>query len=449
MDESKSNDDRPQHQRRFSQEQYDILKRCSERKDITEWNEWRKQHPDQKIALEGAKFRETFLRGAHLGWAYLKRANFTGADLGRTELTGSHLESAQFTHAYMEEASLSRAHLTNARFEQARLEKANFEEARLEGADFAVAHLKEAYFNGAHMEGVSFFVADLEGARLPKAHLQDAILWGADLRKANFEQANLETANLRFARLEGTNFRMAVVNGYTLLCGCNVDRDTDFRGVGLDSARIDSGTKQLLQYNIRRMNWEEWYWDGEVHILIKHIIAADGSFRRDWRTVRRLPMTFPVRIFWWMSDYGRSTGRIIASFFILAVLFATIFYLWGLIEPPGILDYLFVDGNGVEVAWWLVPIRAIHFSVVVMTVGFTNMHANAHSFWAHILVSMQMILGFVLLGALVTRFAVLFTAGGPAGKFADEKKEKATESTERHRENRYNLEENLCVLCGR
>jgi hypothetical protein len=28
-------------------------------------------------------------------------------------------------------------------------------------------------------------------------------------------------------------------------------------------------------------------------------------------------------------------------------------------------------------------------------------------------------LGFVLLGALVTRFAVLFTAGGPAGKFAD------------------------------
>jgi hypothetical protein len=55
-----------------------------------------------------------------------------------------------------------------------------------------------------------------------------------------------------------------------------------------------------------------------------------------------------------------------------------------------------------------------------MTVGFTNMYANAHSFWAHILVGLQMIWGFVLLGALVTRFAVLFTAGGPAGKFTDE-----------------------------
>jgi len=35
--------------------------------------------------------------------------------------------------------------------------------------------------------------------------------------------------------------------------------------------------------------------------------------------------------------------------------------------------------------------------------------------------SIQKILGFVLLGALVTRFAVLFTAGGPTGRFADEK----------------------------
>jgi hypothetical protein len=39
------------------------------------------------------------------------------------------------------------------------------------------------------------------------------------------------------------------------------------------------------------------------------------------------------------------------------------------------------------------------------------------------LLAFQVILGYVLLGALVTRFAVLFTAGGPAGKFADEKEE--------------------------
>jgi hypothetical protein len=35
-----------------------------------------------------------------------------------------------------------------------------------------------------------------------------------------------------------------------------------------------------------------------------------------------------------------------------------------------------------------------------------------------------MMLGFVLLGVLATRFAVLFTAGGPAGKFAEDKESK-------------------------
>ena len=47
----------------------------------------------------------------------------------------------------------------------------------------------------------------------------------------------------------------------------------------------------------------------------------------------------------------------------------------------------------------------------------------SQSILGHILLTFQVILGYVLLGALVTRFAVLFTAGGPAGKFEDEKKE--------------------------
>jgi hypothetical protein len=58
------------------------------------------------------------------------------------------------------------------------------------------------------------------------------------------------------------------------------------------------------------------------------------------------------------------------------------------------------------------------------TLGFGDMYANAQSIWGHILLSLQVILGYVLLGALVTRFAVLFTAGGPAGRFEDEEKKK-------------------------
>ena len=55
------------------------------------------------------------------------------------------------------------------------------------------------------------------------------------------------------------------------------------------------------------------------------------------------------------------------------------------------------------------------------TLGFGDIAANPDSWTGQTLLMIQVILGYVLLGALVTRFAVLFTAGGPAGKFADEK----------------------------
>jgi len=52
------------------------------------------------------------------------------------------------------------------------------------------------------------------------------------------------------------------------------------------------------------------------------------------------------------------------------------------------------------------------------TLGFGDMYANKGSIAGHVILAVQVILGYVLLGALVTRFAVLFTAGGPAGRFS-------------------------------
>ena len=99
-------------------------------------------------------------------------------------------------------------------------------------------------------------------------------------------------------------------------------------------------------------------------------------------------------------------------FFILALVFGVVYSLW---PSCVIVNQVVGDIRG----FW----HAFYFSVVTMTtLGFGDMYANAQSIWGHILLSLQVILGYVLLGALVTRFAVLFTAGGPAGKFEDEKK---------------------------
>ena len=51
------------------------------------------------------------------------------------------------------------------------------------------------------------------------------------------------------------------------------------------------------------------------------------------------------------------------------------------------------------------------------TLGFGDIAANPGSWQGQVALMVQVILGYVLLGALVTRFAVLFTADGPAGSY--------------------------------
>jgi len=408
---SKDNQQKTNQERRFSQEQYDMLKRCSEKKDMTEWNEYRKNNPAVPILLEGADLRGFNLEKGNFDIAQLKGANLTQATLGnatlrnsclnntvlegcnfyKADLSNARLIDAQITMGWLPECNLFGAHLENANLTFANLNKANLSAAIFEGAKCFSANLQEA----------NFFNAILKNAIFRETNLEKANLYSANLQGADFSKSRLEYACLLNAKLQGTNFSLAIVDGFSIFIDCEIDRYTNFSLVGLDSSRIEQGTKQLLNYNIRRMNWDEWY---KAHMLLK----------------------WPAMIFWWISDYGRSTWRIIGNFFFLAVLFATIYYACGAIDYykhsdidyPGIVNSLFVGKEG-PVPDWLVPFRAIYFSIVTMTtLGFGDMHANSQSFWGHLLLTIQVLLGYILLAALVTRFAILFTAGGPAGKFS-------------------------------
>jgi len=359
--------------RRFSQEQYDMLKRCSEKKDMTEWNEWRKKNLTVEVFLEGADLLGFYLSGIDL------------SDYGGI---------ASKPNVCLKDASLSSAHLEGAKLHK----------AHMEGAVLNFSHLDRAFLLEVHLEGAHLRCAELTNANMCNAHLEGADLVDSELEGTKFDHAYLQKAK----------FQKAQVDGKTSFCYCEVDRETDFREVGLDSVHIDSATKQLLEYNVRRMNWEDWY-------LKQNRLLA-------WL----------VREFWQISDYGISTKQIVKTFFQWALIFAAVYLAWGLIDyhfvglkdDPGIVNNLFVLEGGQEiVSPWLVPFRAFYFSIVTMTtLGFGDMYASAHSFlrglFGHALLTLQVILGYMLLGALITRFAVLFTAGGPAGKFA--KKETPT-----------------------
>ena len=368
---------------RCDRHQYKFLKLCSEKGEdgIKRWNNWREKHLDyniQDVLLEGGDFSNWHLEGINLG---------TNREYGRTT-----------PEVYLKKAKFNHAHFEGAKFYFAHMEGAELYKVYLEGAKLDFAYLNKSFLLGAHLENAWLQCAKLHNANVCNADLKGTVLVDSELEGGQFDNAYLQKAK----------FQKATVNGKTSFCYCKVDYETDFCEVGLDTCRIDPATKQLLEYNIRRKNWEEWY---KEHKLTKCL----------------------VKPFWKISDYGISTMQILKTFFQLAIIFAGFYLGWGLIDyyiigikdNPGIVSNLFVLERTHEiVSPFLVPLRAVYFSIVTMTtLGFGDMYANSQSILGHILLTIQVILGYVLLGALVTRFAVLFTAGGPAGEFDDEKKE--------------------------
>jgi len=344
--------------RRFNPWHEKFLRGCARRGEdgIKRWNRWRRRHIGTEILLERADLSHLDLRGIDLSWGHPKNPR---------------------RHVYYGLGHFGPVHLRGAVFDLVDVREAHFE----------LADLRDSCFMDARLEGACFVKSDLRGAY----------------------------------------FVHAVVDGSTLVWECPISRYrrgdtfTDFSGVAIDSARTDPGTRELLKYNIRRLNWEQWYVGDRVKKPFGEIETGKERALRVWGGKLRLSVTLPIRWFWAMSDYGRSTGRIVIVFFILALSFATVYSNLEHFCPPGVVSNLEIEPH---MSLWhygaLLVLRPVYFSIVTMTtLGFGDMYANPASIWGHALLTLQVFLGYVLLGALVTRFAVLFTAGGPAGRFSE------------------------------
>jgi uncharacterized protein YjbI with pentapeptide repeats len=403
--EDEASKPQPKDKLRFNQQQYELLKRCSDKKDMTEWNEWRVKHPNEEIRLQSAKLQKAQLANADLRYAHLEKVDLDYAHLANVNLTEAQLELALLAHANLENANLLDANLKCAYLVDANLESAFLMYSHLEYANIEHAHLANANLMNANLENANLMNANMKNSVFTCANLEHTSLSNSNLENVKFMEANLRGARFWKSKLQGADFSRAIIDGETLFSEyCEVDRNTKFEAVALGNLRIYPKTRQLLEYNIRRMNWKEWY---KEHFLLQ----------------------WPVKLFWSFSDYGISTWRIIGWFFLLALAFAAIYancaYWWS----PGIVNNLDVEPH---LPLWhyflLVVLRPVYFSIVTMTtLGFGDMHANEASILGHALLTLQVILGYVLLGALVTRFAVLFTAGGPAGKFSPIKTKEKSE----------------------
>lgn len=381
---SESKEEQPKKKWKLNNEQYIRLIECSNKgpEGIEEWNRRRKENFGEQI--------------------WLQKAFLAGTNLQKADLWGANLQGACLNGANLQEANLKDTELQGADLWGADLQEADLFHAELQGTDLCVSNLQGANLKSANLQGVDLRSANLQGADLRYANLQKASLIEADLQGVKLKKADLQGAYLGGTKLQGAKFIGAIVNGFTSFLNCEIDEDTDFRHTGLENTRIESGTKTLLKYNIRRMNWEQWYKQKDES-LPELCILGDKLFKQF------------VRLFWAMSNYGKSTWQIIVTFFSLAFVFAVIYRLW----PEFVVFNGKASIDNFQNLW-----HAFYFSVVTMTtLGFGDIAANPNSWQGQGLLMLQVILGYVLLGALITRFAVLFTVGGPAGSFTPMDKE--------------------------
>ncbi len=138
MENTESNSSAEKKERRFSEYQYDMLRRCSKNKDMTEWNEWRSEGED--VLLEYADLKYFYLKNAKLASyshpkseAYLNGTDFFNADLEGCILSGAHLNKANFEHAFLYKAVLMESHIEGARFVSTNLQSARFDSAIVDG----------------------------------------------------------------------------------------------------------------------------------------------------------------------------------------------------------------------------------------------------------------------------------------------------------------------------
>ena len=411
---------------RFNQEHYDLLMTCAKKGDMTEWNEWYMEYKKER--------REA---GEMDCGAWLEGAIMMEAQLEKADMRYAHLEKADLYQAQLEKADMRYAHLEGAIMMEAQLEK----------ADMRYAHLEKADMGYAHLEGAIMMEAQLEKADMRYAHLEGTNMTEAQLEKADMRYAHLEGTNMTEAHLEGASFYAAWLDEKTYFLDCTYDTTTNFTATAITVTRINPNTLTDLQYNIRRRQWEEWYELPKIHAVVsvlqeryqnswipkmiksvqksityqprraqenissnKTVDVADGTDKtrekpRKASFFDRIFVNTPVRMFWWISDYGRSTVRIIGAFFGLNLLFTFIYLFLSSITLQFMPQTDPIFNETISFPMALMQSNMIVFSITdVATRGLNEL--------SMFFVLLHIIIGYVLLAALVTRFAIMFQSVG-------------------------------------
>lgn len=297
--------------------------------------------------------------------ADLRGRDLRGATLARAELAGADLTDADLRDADLSGASLAGACLHGADLRGARLLHAD-----LTGADLSAVEAADAALGGATLDGAVMFGADLSNASLSQASLHHADLRttrfagarfvGADLTQADLSRADLTGADLTDASLAGASLHDAALSA-AVLRGIRGAPDADWVGASFSSADFTGA------YLARRE-------------------AIDQNYLHEFRN-RGRAHEWLYRLWWVTSDCGRSILRWGLWTVLLAFAFG------------GAYSLVDIDYGDYET-----PISSLYFSVVTLTtLGYGDVLPASQT--AQLVVILEVVLGYVMLGGLLSIFA--------------------------------------------
>ena len=401
-----------------NQEHLDILKQ-----GVQTWNQWREGYPDIELDFDGANLSKAALSGANLSHANLSKANFRGANLSHADLTRADLSEANLSGANLVDAYLGGAHLRKADLTGADLSHADLM-ADLTGADLSDAHLVDANLIGANLVDANLQLAYLSDADLSLAHLTRADLTGVDLSGANLSGANLVDAELQLAYLSDANLSKADLSGSHLtgadlssadLSDANLSHTnlshTNLSHAILREANLSDARIPYIQYLDRKYDQNTSKWKRFQLWLYPHSIMrgkyqgirvascyGNAIFKRDAEDQDFLDTleehwekTWRIWLFraWGLIDYGRSMLAVFVIAFLIVVGFGAIYLI------PGTISYGKNDNT---------LFSPFYFSIVTFTtLGFGDVTPNGGI--GEIIVSLQVIFGYLTLGLLISILA--------------------------------------------
>jgi len=289
------------------------------------------------------------------------------------------LKSANLMHMDLENANLVEAELKRANFSFANFKNANLAFSNLESAIFSFANFEGANFSAAHLENAYLEDANLIGARLPDASLKNAKLANANLKNAYLVDAHLEGTNLSAVNFKNANLSSVTFDHQIMW---KLTKASRFSLKELWNQRYDI----LLDTTIRckGVNAATCYGSQQFKLFLQDQDFLEEYLEKKWGKI--------IFFIWWLfADCGRSLGRWAGWSLLLALLFAFLYWLLG----SNSFDTQHLNFNFFTM---------LYYSVVTFTtLGFGVIIPKTTT--AAMCVTVEVILGYVMLGGLITIFA--------------------------------------------